>query len=143
MDYDYEAIYRKLSTGDVVVLRQYRKNSIAKAGREAINIGNLFFDFSPIERECIVYHEISHQKESFWRYRLGRLSKAYRHELEFNADHYAMQMTSREEVVQTLETLKRMIEEGKLNGDYKKTHPPTDERIRRIKNNIKPKHYHP
>ena len=143
MNYNCEQRYLSLSNNDVAAFGYCPDNFIARTDGVIIEVGNLFYELSKAERECTMQHEIGHKHQTTLEWLFGKISRGYRNQLEFRADYYAMQMTSQADTTQMLERIKEMIEEGKINKrKYIKTHPSILRRIRRIRKNIKPEHYH-
>jgi hypothetical protein len=134
MNFDYETRYLKLNDGQVILIRYFSEGFVANVNRAGIEVGDLFYEFSELERECIVHHEQFHQTQSSWENLFARVNRTYSHKLEFCADYHAAQKTSRDDSISALERLRVLVEAGLLHPNHEKTHPRIEERIKRIKN---------
>lgn len=94
-------------------------------------------EFNSEERKVIIWHELYHRKfltglKWVWR-SLMRIfiQKNANWEEEFDADLYAAKNYSKKSVLSELQKCKDLCERGILKCESK-THPPIDERIKRI-----------
>ena len=100
-----------------------------------IQIDNLFFTFSSKERQAIIAHEYWQYKNTFYYeikkfwliFCINKIKKLQ----ELEADIYAAKKIGIDPTLSMLKKIKQMIEQGKIDYDYK-THPPIDERIANV-----------
>lgn len=141
----------KLPDGRVVKLNVVRKpkvhfvakcpTSLLLFGIGNITVDELFLRFKPKERVSIIFHELWHKDNHvkfelsilfskkfwhfFWGNKLGQMQ-------EFEADKFSAMMAGKKNTISGLTILKKLIVKGVLK-EHEKTHPPIDERIKRIK----------
>lgn len=111
-------------------------------GLKNIEISPLFDHFNYGEKVAIIHHELWHRKNNELVELKMYLKKPwcifYRkpvyHHQEFQADLNGANFGGKKHMLSVLRKLKKMIENGSIPSSHKKTHPPIDERIRKIKN---------
>jgi hypothetical protein len=105
-----------------------------------IKIDELFFEFLYEEQVAIIYHELWHFNNNL-KYEIKMLikkpwllfyEKPIYYTQEFNADLNALEKTNKTDTLSMLIRLKNMIIKGILPLSHEKTHPPIDERIKKI-----------
>lgn len=114
-----------------------------------IMVDELFFnEFSESQRISIIYHELWHKENNLkfelkyrtkkpWLWLLFFINKPIYHAQELEADLHALKMTNEKDTLNMLIRLKEMIKKGIIKKNHERTHPPIDERIKRIKNGKK------
>ena len=108
-------------------------------GLENIKISLLFDEFSYNEKVAILYHELWHRKNNEWteikmyiKPWLIFYHKPIYYCQEFSADIQGAKLGGKKNMLSVLKKLKNMIKQKKIDPSHKNTHPPIDERIKRI-----------
>lgn len=143
----------KLPNGEILKLQWVKNNKdkfIAKCPPLLIlfNIGNiqiddLFSEFTYEEQVAIIYHELWHYHNNLkfeikfrtkkpWLWLLFFINKPIYYEQEFNADMHALDKTNKKDILNVLKKVEKMIKEEIISKSHEKTHPPIEERIKRI-----------
>lgn len=114
----------------------------ASGGTLGIKIDKLFFEFKSDEQKALLFHELYHSKISTWLFKtiMSELkyffnSKKVKWEEEFEADNYSALNNSVNDCLSFLEKVKILYKKDPSLYNPN-THPPIDERIRRIKDLI-------
>lgn len=137
----FELINFNLPEKGIIKLK-YIKNPktplIAYGKSGEIKVGLLFFnEFNKKRQNAIIWHEIYHTLIStcfrvLW-WEIKRLSeREVNYKKEFEADKYASKNYSQKHVLNFLKTIERLCNKGIVKYNPK-THPPIEERIKRVK----------
>jgi len=136
----YKRIDFDLKEGKKVKLRFYESpeyKNLLWGGWFTVKVGAYFFDkFDLNEQRVIVWHELYHAKHSLFNWlfdsiRLWFDSKKIKLSTEFRADKFAASNCGRENTLKFLRKIKEFYQNGVVKYNSK-THPPIDERIKRV-----------
>lgn len=105
---------------------------------QKIAIDKYFDELSPDRQKAVIWHELYHRKITtglnriWWDLRSFFTRENTRWTEEFKADEYSAKKHGKENVLKFLNKAKELYTKRIVEYDPK-THPPIDERIRRIK----------
>jgi len=125
----------KLSNGREVKIK-YKSPFVGMANVFGIKVDYVFYkELTSVEQEAVIWHELFHKEKANKIFFLIKTFFNFRKAAwleEFAADKYAAENFGKENTLRLLRKIKKLYGRGLVNYNPK-THPPIDERIKRIK----------